>query len=107
MLRVLRESALAGVAEAGGEAVDGEQDGAFDARVHCGGGAVAQQEDDLQQVERLQVGGAHIQGALQHRVVGQQGGLVGGGQHLAHRALVLGGEPLEDVPVGGRHQAST
>ena len=47
MLRVLRESALTGVAEAGGEAVDGEQDGAFDARVHFGGGAVALQEDDL------------------------------------------------------------
>ena len=58
---------LAGVAEAGGEAVDGEQDGAFEARVHFGGGAAALQEDDLQQVERLQVGGAYIQGALQHR----------------------------------------
>ena len=58
VLRVLRESALGGVAQAGGEAVYGEQDGALDARVYFGGGAVAFQEDDLQQVERLQVGGS-------------------------------------------------
>ena len=48
LLRVsLWNLGLTGVAQAGGEAVDSEQDCAFDARVHFGVGAVALQEYDL------------------------------------------------------------
>ena len=51
---------LTGVAQAGGEAVYGEQDRPLHARVRLRSAAVLVQQGDLQQVKRLQVGRAHL-----------------------------------------------
>ncbi len=62
------------------------------------------QQRHLQRRQRGEVGVAHLQRLLQHRVALQRGGLPGHPQHLGAGAGVLLGDVVEDVPQAGGHQ---
>src|SRR5436853_3556013 len=87
---------LAAVAQAGGDAVDGEVDRAQEALV-AAGGAVAAKQFHLQVVQRIEVREAVADRARERRIFGQQLRVPGDGEEPAPRALAFALDALEDA----------
>src|SRR4029078_11158831 len=84
---------LAAVAEAGGDAVDGEVDGAAELVSVAFAGAEAPQQVDLQVAERIDVGDAVAQAERQRRVGLEQRLRLGDGEERRARVVVLAFDP--------------
>lgn len=100
--------ATAGVAQAGGDAVDGQEEGPGQGRVGflAGGGRLALpvEEGDLEVGDRVEVGVADPEGLLEDGAVVEQFAFAGDAQDLGDGAVVFGLDLLEDVPQVFRHE---